>query len=159
VIPLNDEAAAKRIATLCADLYDEYFFAREGYRLAMRGLLALIDRRCASGGEPRATGTVTLAPPTRPSRRCGGWWRKTSAKNDCWTLCREARDDGGSAQRSRQARDRRDGGPPDPPARADRSQAQLVFTAQRSTRLPMIWRFPIPRISALFQKADRHHAA
>jgi AraC family transcriptional activator of pobA len=63
VIPLNDEAAAKRIATLCADLYDEYFFAREGYRLAMRGLLALIAIGVARLAASRArTGTVTLAP-------------------------------------------------------------------------------------------------
>jgi AraC family transcriptional activator of pobA len=63
VIPLNDEAAAKRIATLCADLYDEYFFAREGYRLAMRGLLALIAIGVARLAASRArTGVVTLAP-------------------------------------------------------------------------------------------------
>jgi AraC family transcriptional activator of pobA len=63
VVPLNDEAAAKRIATLCADLYDEYFFAREGYRLAMRGLLALIAIGVARLAASRArTGTVTLAP-------------------------------------------------------------------------------------------------
>src|SRR3981081_3410310 len=61
VIPLNDEAAAKRIATLCADLYDEYFFAREGYRLAMRGLLALIAIGVARLAASRArTGTLTL---------------------------------------------------------------------------------------------------
>jgi AraC family transcriptional activator of pobA len=63
VVPLNDEAAAKRIATLCADLYDEYFFAREGYRLAMRGLLALIAIGVARLAASRArTGVVTLAP-------------------------------------------------------------------------------------------------
>ena len=42
VVPLNDESAANRIASLCAELYEEHFLAREGYRLAMRGLLALI---------------------------------------------------------------------------------------------------------------------
>src|SRR6185295_3797948 len=62
-IPLNDEAAAKRIGALCRELYDEYFLAREGYRLAMRGLLALIAIGVARLAASRArTGSVTLAP-------------------------------------------------------------------------------------------------
>ena len=34
----TDEAAVKRISALCAELHEERFLAREGYRLAMRGL-------------------------------------------------------------------------------------------------------------------------
>jgi len=63
VIPLSDEAASKRIAALCADLYEEHFLAREGHRLAMRGLLALIAIGVARLAASRArTGSVTLAP-------------------------------------------------------------------------------------------------
>jgi len=63
VIPLSDEAASRRIATLCAELYEEHFLAREGYRLAMRGLLALIAINVARLAASRArTGAVTLAP-------------------------------------------------------------------------------------------------
>jgi AraC family transcriptional activator of pobA len=63
VIPLADEAASKRIAALCAELYEEHFLAREGYRLAMRGLLALIAIYVARLAASRArTGSVTLAP-------------------------------------------------------------------------------------------------
>jgi AraC family transcriptional activator of pobA len=63
VIQLADESAAKRIAALCAELYEEHFLAREGYRLAMRGLLALIAIGVARLAASRArTGSVTLAP-------------------------------------------------------------------------------------------------
>jgi AraC family transcriptional regulator, transcriptional activator of pobA len=63
IIPLSDEAVAKRIATLCAELHEEHFLAREGYRLAMRGLLALIAINVARLAASRArTGSVTLAP-------------------------------------------------------------------------------------------------
>jgi AraC family transcriptional activator of pobA len=63
VVPLADEAAAKRISALCAELHEERFLAREGYRLAMRGLLALIAISVARLAASRArTGSVTLAP-------------------------------------------------------------------------------------------------
>ena len=63
VIPLSDEAASKRIAALCVELHEEHFLAREGYRLAMRGLLALIAINVARMAASRArTGAVTLAP-------------------------------------------------------------------------------------------------
>jgi AraC family transcriptional activator of pobA len=63
VIPLSDAVASRRIAALCADLYEEHFLAREGYRLAMRGLLALIAINVARLAASRArTGSVTLAP-------------------------------------------------------------------------------------------------
>jgi AraC family transcriptional activator of pobA len=63
VVPLADEVASKRIAMLCAELYEEHFLAREGYRLAMRALLALIAIGVARLAASRArTGSVTLAP-------------------------------------------------------------------------------------------------
>jgi AraC family transcriptional regulator, transcriptional activator of pobA len=63
VIPLSDAAASRRIAALCVELHEEHFLAREGYRLAMRGLLALIAINVARLAASRArTGTVTLAP-------------------------------------------------------------------------------------------------
>ena len=63
VVPLANDAASKRIAALCAELYEEHFLAREGYRLAMRGLLALIAIGVARLAASRArTGSVTLAP-------------------------------------------------------------------------------------------------
>ena len=63
VVSLTNDAASKRIAALCAELYEEHFLAREGYRLAMRGLLALIAIGVARLAASRArTGSVTLAP-------------------------------------------------------------------------------------------------
>jgi len=63
VVPLEDAAASKRIAALCVELYEEHFLAREGYRLAMRALLALIAIGVARLAASRArTGSVTLAP-------------------------------------------------------------------------------------------------
>lgn len=63
VIPLGHAAEIKRLSGLCADLYEEGSLAREGYRLAMRGLLALIAIEAARLAASRLrTGTVTLAP-------------------------------------------------------------------------------------------------
>jgi AraC family transcriptional activator of pobA len=63
VIPLGHAAEIKRLSGLCADLYEESSLAREGYRLAMRGLLALIAIEAARLAASRLrTGTVTLAP-------------------------------------------------------------------------------------------------
>ena len=63
VVPLGDETAARRLSTLCAELNEEHFLAREGFRLAMRGLLALIAISVARLAASRArTGSVTLAP-------------------------------------------------------------------------------------------------
>src|SRR6185437_9772990 len=42
LVPLAGAAEAKRLSSLCAELHEESFLGREGYRLAMRGLLALI---------------------------------------------------------------------------------------------------------------------
>ena len=85
MVPLADEAAAKRISALCAELHEERFLAREGYRLAMRGLLALIAIAVARLAASRArTGSVTLAPADGDRRdACAGWWRRISAKSGC----------------------------------------------------------------------------
>jgi AraC family transcriptional activator of pobA len=63
IVPLTDEAETRRLSMLCAALHDERFLAREGYRLAMRGLLALIAVGVARLAASRArTGSVTLQP-------------------------------------------------------------------------------------------------
>ena len=62
LLPLADAAEAKRLSALCADLHEESALAREGYRLAMRGLLALIAIEVVRLAVSRArTGTVTLS--------------------------------------------------------------------------------------------------
>jgi AraC family transcriptional activator of pobA len=63
VIPLANMVEIRRLSTLCNDLHEESFLAREGFRLAMRGLLALIAIEVARLAASRArTGVVTLAP-------------------------------------------------------------------------------------------------
>jgi AraC family transcriptional activator of pobA len=63
ILPLGGHGEARRLAMLCADLYEEHALAREGYRLAMRSLLALIAIEMARLALSRArTGTVTLVP-------------------------------------------------------------------------------------------------
>jgi AraC family transcriptional regulator, transcriptional activator of pobA len=63
IVPLADPAEGARLARLCADLYEEASLAREGHRLATRGLLALIAVEVARLAASRArTGAVTLAP-------------------------------------------------------------------------------------------------
>ena len=62
VVPLA-EAELARLAAICAELHEERFLAREGYRLAMRGYLALIAIAVARLAASRArTGAVTLRP-------------------------------------------------------------------------------------------------
>jgi AraC family transcriptional activator of pobA len=61
VIPLAAQTETRRLATLCAELHDERFLAREGYRLAMRAYLALIAIETARLAVSRArSGAVTL---------------------------------------------------------------------------------------------------
>ena len=63
VVPLADASECARLGALCKDLYEEGFLAREGYRLAMRGLLALIAIEVVRLAASRArTGEVTLHP-------------------------------------------------------------------------------------------------
>jgi AraC family transcriptional activator of pobA len=61
LVPLKSAAEAKRLSALCADLDDEASLAREGFRLAMRGLLALIAIEVVRLGVSRSrSGAVTL---------------------------------------------------------------------------------------------------
>jgi AraC family transcriptional activator of pobA len=63
VVPLASEAEIKRLSSLCAELHEERFLAREGFRLAMRGLLALIAIEVARLALSRVrSGSVTLRP-------------------------------------------------------------------------------------------------
>lgn len=63
VVPLQDVTEAARLLMLCRELDRERFLAREGYRLAMRGLLALIaiDAVRLAASHARS-GSVTLQP-------------------------------------------------------------------------------------------------
>lgn len=61
LLPLASATEAKRLAALCVDLAEEGSLAREGYRLAMRALLALIAIEVVRLSVSRArSGTVTL---------------------------------------------------------------------------------------------------
>ena len=63
IVPVTDAAEVKHLSALCADLHEERFLAREGFRLAMRGYLALIAIEVARLAASRArTGAVTLRP-------------------------------------------------------------------------------------------------
>jgi len=63
LVPLKSAAEAKRLSALCADLDEEASLAREGFCLAMRGLLALIAIEVVRLGVSRArSGVVTLEP-------------------------------------------------------------------------------------------------
>ncbi|MGA7534777.1 MAG: AraC family transcriptional regulator [Pseudolabrys sp.] len=62
LLPLADAGEARRLSALCADLYEEDSLAREGHRLAMRGLLALIAIEVVRLAVSRArSGAVTLS--------------------------------------------------------------------------------------------------
>jgi AraC family transcriptional activator of pobA len=63
IVPLAGTAEVERIGRLCADLHEERFLAREGYRIAMRGYLALIAIAVARLAASRArSGSATLMP-------------------------------------------------------------------------------------------------
>jgi AraC family transcriptional activator of pobA len=63
VVPIGDETERKRLSALCAELFEEHSLAREGYRLAMRGVLVLIAVGVARLAASHArTGVVTLQP-------------------------------------------------------------------------------------------------
>ncbi|MBV8746482.1 MAG: helix-turn-helix domain-containing protein [Xanthobacteraceae bacterium] len=62
VVPLG-EAELTRLDKLCSELHEERFLAREGYRYAMRGYLALIAIEVVRLAASQArSGTVTLTP-------------------------------------------------------------------------------------------------
>ena len=63
IVPIGDEAERVRLTALCAELREEESLAREGYRLAMRGLVVLIAVGVARLAASHArTGSVTLQP-------------------------------------------------------------------------------------------------
>ena len=63
IIPIVGEAERTRLSALCAELFEEGSLAREGYRMAMRSLLALIAVGVARLAASRArTGSITLQP-------------------------------------------------------------------------------------------------
>jgi AraC family transcriptional regulator, transcriptional activator of pobA len=63
IIPIADERERARLSTLCGELYEEGSLAREGYRMAMRSILALIAVGVARLAASRArTGAITLQP-------------------------------------------------------------------------------------------------
>jgi AraC family transcriptional activator of pobA len=63
IVPIAEDAERSRLSALCAELFEESSLAREGYRLGMRGLLALIAIGVARLAASRArTGSVTLQP-------------------------------------------------------------------------------------------------
>ncbi|HEX2654640.1 MAG TPA: helix-turn-helix domain-containing protein [Xanthobacteraceae bacterium] len=61
LIPLQTISDGRRLSALCADIHEERFLAREGYRLAMRSLLTLIAIEAVRLAASRArSGMVTL---------------------------------------------------------------------------------------------------
>ena len=63
VVALDSAREGGRVSRLCADLHQESFLARDGHRLAMRALLALIAIEVGRQSASRArSGSVTLAP-------------------------------------------------------------------------------------------------
>ncbi len=63
IISVTDDAERSRLSALCTELFEESSLGREGYRVAMRGLLALIAVGVARLAASRArTGSVTLQP-------------------------------------------------------------------------------------------------
>ena len=63
IVPIGDASELNRLSALCRDLFEEHGLAREGYRLAMRGLLVLIAVGVARLAASRArSGAVTLHP-------------------------------------------------------------------------------------------------
>lgn len=61
-IPLDNDADVRRVSELCSNLYQEGLLAREGHRLAMRALLALIAVEIGRFAASRArSGNMTLS--------------------------------------------------------------------------------------------------
>ena len=63
IVSIGEGTEFARLSALCAELFEEHSLAREGYRLAMRGLLVLVAVGVARLSASRArTGSVTLQP-------------------------------------------------------------------------------------------------
>ena len=85
IVPIGDETERRRLSALCAELFEEHGLAREGYRLAMRGILVLIAVGVARLAASYArTGAVTLAARRRHGRAVArAWSTSISARNAC----------------------------------------------------------------------------
>ena len=84
VVPLGDDRASRGCLRLARELHEERFLARAGFRIAMRGLLALIAVEVArlAAGRARAGGMRSRSsPPARLSTRCASWWRSISTRS------------------------------------------------------------------------------
>ena len=132
VVPLRRGRSRAHRCSLCESLNEERFLAREGFRLAMRGYLALIAIEIARLAASRArTGAMTLRardPTSRGAARSAGAEFPQAAI--ARLLCREACDDARPAQRSRQARDRRHRGHLIRQRVLTEAKRQLVFTTE-----------------------------
>ncbi len=74
VIPIGDEAEGARLSALCTELFDEHSLAREGFRLAMRGILVLIAVGVARLPQAApAPAPSRYGPPTPSWRSCALW--------------------------------------------------------------------------------------
>src|SRR6266481_6694518 len=65
VVPLSAHGERQRLSALAAELYEERFLARAGFRIAMRGLIALIAvevARLAAGRARGSTEAIALEP-------------------------------------------------------------------------------------------------
>jgi AraC family transcriptional activator of pobA len=63
IVAIGEGAEFTRLSALCAELFEEHSLAREGYRLAMRGLLVLLAVGVARLAASHArSGSVTLQP-------------------------------------------------------------------------------------------------
>jgi AraC family transcriptional regulator, transcriptional activator of pobA len=63
IVPIGNDAERARLSALCAELFEEHSLAREGYRLATRGLLVLLAVGVARLAVSHArSGAVTLHP-------------------------------------------------------------------------------------------------
>jgi AraC family transcriptional regulator, transcriptional activator of pobA len=160
IIPMAGEADRTRLSDLCAELFEEGSLAREGYRMAMRSLLALIAVTVARLAASRArTGAITLQPADatvaqlrtlvdeyfRREHQLGFYAEKLGMR---------------PAQRSRQTRHRRDRRSPDSSAAAHRSQARARLHHAADPGHCRGARFFRPlALRPLLPQADRHHAA
>ena len=84
IVPIGEETELARLSALCKELFEEHGLAREGYRLAMRGLLVLIAvgvaRLAAATPAPAASPCIR---PTPRLRNCARWSTSFSARSDC----------------------------------------------------------------------------
>ena len=83
VIPLGNSAETARLSSLCRDLHEEGFLAREGFRLAMRGLLALIAIEVARLAASRLIASRKAFCSTNLASATAA---KAPAMSGCWSI-------------------------------------------------------------------------